>query len=268
MKLFGKYITRLPDYNLTRHEDVPLPMSSACHSREQIKPVKFIPCQDLSGSMIPMTCQDVAKSQARKRKERELLVGEYQKRLSDKAQSKISPEEDNLDEGVELIGSEDRYVCYSSESAELCILNQEKRDITDAINSGNNSTAIQLTMGNQLQFTTSNKLAPAKSKWVFSASLQLSLKQEMIEEVPAAALCDDTTSSYGRIEYCDDMIAEEGVEIVPLGSSADDGMTEHELLSTLQGEDDINTTVLFVKGGRGIFDTATEGYTLAKGSHG
>ena len=67
VKLFGKFITRLPELNLTRHEDVPLPQSFAepYNSKEEIKTVQFVPSQDLSGVMIPMTGQDAKERKLR-----------------------------------------------------------------------------------------------------------------------------------------------------------------------------------------------------------
>ena len=71
MKLFGQFIMRLPEYHLTEHADVPLPQSYAepYHSEEEIKPTKFVPLQDLTGTMIPVTGQDTAENEARKQKE-------------------------------------------------------------------------------------------------------------------------------------------------------------------------------------------------------
>ena len=71
VKLFGQFITRLPEYHLTRHADVPLPQSYAepYHSEEEIKLTKFIPLQDLTGTMILVTGQDTAENKARKQKE-------------------------------------------------------------------------------------------------------------------------------------------------------------------------------------------------------
>ena len=76
VKLFGQFITRLPEFNLTRHEDVPLPESSAepYHSEEEIKVDRFVPSQDLSGDMIPMTGQDVVASRLKKQKEKDSVL--------------------------------------------------------------------------------------------------------------------------------------------------------------------------------------------------
>ena len=101
VKLFGQFITRLPEFNLTRHEDVPLPESSAepYHSEEEIKVDRFVPSQDLSGDMIPMTGQDVVASRLKKQKEKEGLLGRYTK-MAHATTSRESVPEEELDEGL------------------------------------------------------------------------------------------------------------------------------------------------------------------------
>ena len=261
VKLFGKYITRLPEFNLTRHEDVPLPVSSARCSEQIIsQPVefkRFVPSQDLSGCMIPMTGQDVAKLEARKRIEQERLYAEYQKRLSGKSQSALACEEDNLDEGVELIGNEDRMVCYYNESSGVDALTKSAEDAPQGkitTKSGSSGTAIQLSMGNQI----TNPASTSASKWIFSASIQLSLTKATVDDVPTPIplLCDDEN---GRIEQTDDdkekaleeqkedFAAEEGVEIVPFSSSNNISMGIEEPTSKLDNDADNDVAVLFVK---------------------
>jgi hypothetical protein len=200
--------------------------------------------------MIPMIGQDEVKREARKRMEQELLFAEYQQRVSGKSQSDDSPEEDNFEEGVELIESEDRMVCYYKESPELDAVNKENDEDAqrDKISTnGTNGKAIQLTMGNQITTPTTK----TSSKWVFSASIEFSLKREMIDDVPASAdlLCDDDASRMiDQIEQIsdnddddddDDVVTEEGVEIVPFSSS-------NEVMEDLDNDDD-NVAVLYLK---------------------
>lgn len=285
VKLFGKYITRLPEFNLTRHEDVPLPVSSARCSEQIIsQPVefkRFVPSQDLSGCMIPMTGQDVAKLEARKRIEQERLYAEYQKRLSGKSQSALACEEDNLDEGVELIGNEDRMVCYYNESSGVDALTKSAEDAPQGkitTKSGSSGTAIQLSMGNQI----TNPASISASKWVFSASIQLSLTKAPVDDVPTpvSLLRDDDN---GRIEQTDDdeeeaeeeqkendFAAEEGVEIVPLSRSNDISMEIEEPPSKLDNDADNDVAVLYVKnivcdGVRGCI--ATTGDSMSDNTH-
>ena len=229
-------------------------MSSACHSEEVTKPVefkRFVPSQDLSGSMIPMTGQDEVKREAKKRMEQELLFAEYQKRLIGKSQFDYPPVEENLEEEcVELVEREDRFLCYYNESSALdAINNTNNKDAQGKITTnGTNGKVIQLTMGNQIMTPATN----SSLKWVFSASIQFSLKREMIDDVSASAdlLCDDDAPR--RIDQIeqkgdddddddndDDVVTEEGVEIVPFSSSND-------VMEDLDNDDD-NVAVLYLK---------------------
>lgn len=225
VKLFGSFITRLPELNLTRHQDVPLPESSCepYYAEKEVRAVKFVPAQDLSGCMIPMTGQDAAESQLRKRREQERLFGLYQNMVDDTTQStEPVPEEDDLDESFELVGTEDRVVCLHSESSdvgthELTMTTQENLSVRRNSSDRDivvSDKAIQLALGNQL-LPHGIERSPT-SKWVFSASIQLSLRKEAIkEEDQTTALCDEASN---LIEDAD-AVAEEGVEIVPFLSS-------------------------------------------------
>ncbi len=249
VKFFGKYITRLPDFVLDRHEDIPLPVSSAYHHSEvETYPIqfkRFVPSQSLSGSMIPMTGQETAKSKARKRLEQELLFAEYQKRLSGTSeQSELASDEDNVEEGIELFASEDRVVCYDT-------LNKHGKDVPqDSITNTNaNCKAIQLTMGNQLVTPTA-----ASSKWVFSASIQFSMKRETVDGASShvALLNDDASLNRKRIEekeddIVDDVVEEEGVEILQFSMSNDDIMTDID--QTPLNDDGDDVAVMYVKEG-------------------
>ena len=58
VRLFGPFITKLPQCELARHEDVPLPESSAEPYHRGIDDIDaklFIPGQNLNGVMIPST---------------------------------------------------------------------------------------------------------------------------------------------------------------------------------------------------------------------
>ena len=256
VKFFGKYITRLPDFVLNRHEDIPLPVSSASHHSEvQSCPVefkRFVPSQDLSGPMIPMTGQETAKSKSRKRLEQELLLAEYKKRLSGTSQSELASDEDNVEKGIELFASEDRVVCYVDESSELDTLNKHAEDAPqDSITATNaNCKAIQLTMGNQM----ATPATATSSKWVFSASIQFSLKRETIDGASShvARLHHDASLNHQRMEekdddIDDDVVEEEGVEIVPFRNSNDEIMTEID--QTPLNDDSDNVAVMYVKEG-------------------
>ena len=81
VRLFGKYITTIPGFNLTRHEDVPLPESTAepYHSEEEVQTVKFIPSQDLSDAMMPITDETM---QCKLMKQQEKLVRDMEASVS------------------------------------------------------------------------------------------------------------------------------------------------------------------------------------------
>ena len=242
VKLFGKYITTNPGFNLTRHEDVPLPESSAepYQSEEEVKTVKFIPSQELSGAMIPIT-DDTIRSKSRKQKERDTLVNQYRRRVTDRKVIDSATKDDELDEGYELIGIEDRVVCLHSSLAEVGALDAAKMEATHKISKLGGDV---VGAGKEIQLAMESQLQPhdaSKSKWVFSASIKLSLRKETIEGGSGTpAICDDTTAicadttSDGMIEQMDG-IAEEGVEIVPfLGSFNDDnaGSVSHALVES------------------------------------
>lgn len=62
---FGKYITLIPNQNLSRHCDTPLPSSSAIVHCEKTTPAprvarEHVPGQQFFGSMIPRTCKEAA----------------------------------------------------------------------------------------------------------------------------------------------------------------------------------------------------------------
>ena len=244
VKLFGQFITRLPEFNLTRHEDVPLPESSAepYHHSEEIKVDRFVPSQDLSGDMIPMTGQDVVASQLKKQKEKEGLLGMYKKMARVTTSNESVPEEE-LDEGFELIGSENRVVCMHSESSGEA----DEKGSTELATTTSNSERDIIISDKAIQLASENQLQPlnsSKSKWVFSASIQLSLRKETVEENPTPAL------SYGKkkglIKQTSEL-AEQGVEVVPLLGSDDDSTAQPDAQSRLEDDTDDHVSVLYVK---------------------
>ena len=231
VRLFGKYITTIPGFNLTRHEDVPLPESTAepYHSEEEVQTVKFIPSQDLSDAMMPIT-DDTVQCKLMKQQEKYRLLSSYEKRVNDRELFDSSAAmSDDLVEGYELIGTNDRLVCLHS--------TKEEKDSSYMKNKSN----LVKTNDKSIQLKTSDK---AKYKWTFTASIQLMLKKEPVEECSTpdaplfygdtagallcedtadALLCEDTAAIHNEmIEEMDDL-SQEGVEIVPvLGSNDDD----------------------------------------------
>lgn len=241
VRLFGKYITTIPGFNLTRHEDVPLPESTAepYHSEEEVHTVKFIPSQDLSDAMMPIT-DDTVQCKLMKQQEKDQLLRKYEKRVNDRElfDSAVAVGDD-LVEGYELISTKNRLVCLHS--------TKEEKDSSHM----KNKSDLVKTTDKSIQLRTSDK---AKYKWTFTASIQLMLKKEPVEEcrtpdapllcedAAATLLCDnaagallcehtadallgeDTAAIHNEmIEEMDDL-SQEGVEIVPvLGSNNDEG---------------------------------------------
>ncbi|KAL7527539.1 hypothetical protein ACHAXR_004052 [Thalassiosira sp. AJA248-18] len=257
VKLFGQFITRLPEFNLTRHEDVPLPESSAepYQSKEEIKTVKFVPSQDLSGSMIPMTGQDAVESEARKKKEKDCLLGKYQKMVNEKPESLFALE-DEWDEGFELIGTEDHVVCLHSESSEVATGMKELESTLIAPARSNSERdvvlsdkAIQLALEKELHQDPKKAKRP-KSKWIFSAKVSLSLRKEAVEDLsatPALESPDNPARLCDSSNLIEDTVQEEGVEIVPfLSGSAHDDMAKSGPPLELENDSD-HVSVLYVK---------------------
>lgn len=226
VRWFGKFITRLPDYNLVRHEDVPLPESFAepYHS-EDVTSKRFVPSQDLSGSMVPLIGQNADERRAKVESEKDCLVGLYQKMTDQSPDHMVhSPEEDNVieDEGFEIIGgSENQIICLPSESEDATkeVKEPNSTEITAARSKSErdivvSDKAIQSALEKELLRQSSNRI-PSKSKWVFSATVAFSLRRERVPAPPALEtptsprLCNDACKS---IEQAGP--EEEGVEIV------------------------------------------------------
>jgi hypothetical protein len=247
VKLFGKYITTIPGYNLTRHEDVPLPESSAqpYQSGEEVKIVKFIPSQELSGFMIPIT-GDTIRCQTSKQEEKDCLVNQYQKRVTERNLFDSFKEDDDLDAGYELIGTEDRLVCVHSTFAEVGALATANMEST---RNGSKSEQDYYISDNSIQLALKSHIQPhdtRTSKWVLSASIKLSLRKEGIEEESVApALCANTSSNE-TIEPMD-ALAEEGVEIVPVLDFLDDDHAELDSQTALVVSDIDHVSVLYFR---------------------
>ena len=241
VKLFGEFITRLPEFNLVRHDDVPLPESSAePYHQSEIKVERFVPSQDLSGVIIPMTGQDAVQNQLNKQKEKELLLGQYHHKMANSTSpSESAQSEEEVDEGFELIGSENQVVClHSPQSSTLSATDNDKVTSSELAATSSSSEgdvvvssdkAIQLALENQLQ-PHSGGGSPTQSKWVFSASIKLSLRKEIVEgetqTTPIAAICDEEDRDLIRQKSSD--VLEEGIEIVAGEIAESDPQSEFE----------------------------------------
>lgn len=226
VKLFGKFITRLPEFNLTRHEDVPLPESYAepYHSKGEVVTAKFVPSQDLSGSLIPVTGQDENENRLRKKKERDDLLEQYHKMAEESGPELAPPEDEELDAGYELVSTEDRLICIPSEhSDEGKIVTQQSSDIVQTSSRSARDTAMTEKVIKQLAFEQESELKPPKSQWVFSAQVSLSLKKEIVDDVKPMTPALSSGPSKKLIKEDADTLEEEGVEIAMLGEVSPTG---------------------------------------------
>ena len=257
VKLFGQYITRLPDFNLTRHEDTPLPESSAepYRSKQRVKDVrKFVPSQDLSGAMIPMTGQEATERRVKMGKDKDTLVGKFQEMVCETPELTYAPSQEDLDEGYELNLQEDRVVCLHSESEDIA-KSTESKEITPARCNSERSVVlsdqmVQLALEKELGEPRQKK-GGSKTKWIFSAKVLLSLRKEAEQDSPSPpalessagpALCD----ANNLIEHS---VEEEGVEIVPLLEATNDGTKVSGSSSHLESESE-HVSLFYVKENR------------------
>ena len=240
IKLFGKFITRLPEFNLTRHEDVPLPQSFAepYNSREKIETVQFVPSQDLSGVMIPMTGQDATERKLRKKEERNHLLKQFQVMKKRKTQNITTTTEDQQETGFELVRlSKNRLVCVPSS--------------VDYIGTG--SKLIHSALEKVLKEPRKPKPLKTenlKRKWIFSAKILFSLRQETSHDnrPTNSSLCNGTDKKFLEADFVQekhltDCVQEEGVEVVPfLETHQDTAGTSLQL-----DESNDNVSVLYVQ---------------------
>ena len=240
VKLFGEFITKLPDYELARHEDIPLPESSAepFHGHQSIDAKLFIPGQNLRGTMIPSTEEYDAEDYSPSKETNDLV--EIFNDLLTKRQGEQEPVE-NVHDNFELVNEENQIVCVRSSdvshdhSDERMIKRLSSRTIQTALDNHE-------TQGIQ----EAPKIPKQKSKWLFSASIQLSLTKEPVKEDETAHLLDHDRRNQNMIEdtTCD-AIQEEGIEIVP-GSLRDKSESNGDV-SLIENTETDHVSVLYVK---------------------
>lgn len=228
---------------LSRHEDVPLPESSAEPYRgEAIEAKQFIPGQNLHGVMIPSTGEFNERSQESVSKERDTLIDQFHNLVTN--QSAINDEDDISDEGFELVTNENQIVCVSSDVAEN---NSETRMTRDHSSVHNNipQRSIQKMPESQIQ-KVHDAHQQTKSKWVFSASIHMSLTREPLQNDEAAALLENDSPDI-MIDYdSPNEIEEEGVEVVPFLCEENEPSRDDQLASSDECVDD-HVSVLYVK---------------------
>jgi hypothetical protein len=123
--------------------------------------------------------------------------------------------DDNVNEGFELVSDEDQIVCVRSD--DLAENDPGKRLITrfsSASEGELQERAIQAALDNQMQ-EVHDVQRKKKSKWVFSASIHLSLTKEPEDEDDHVALLKDERPEKSINFDFSDKIEEEGIEVVP-----------------------------------------------------
>ena len=217
VKLFGEYITKLPDYELSRHEDIPLPESSAepYHGDDNVEAKLFIPGQNIQGAMIPSTTEYNTQSQMTSSSERDLILDQYKVMAANLA---IGSPDECLHDDFELVSDEDQIVCLRSPS----LVDNDSLESRQSMIKRLSSRTIQTALDQDIQQKTIDvpQRGQQKSRWIFSASIQLSLKQESEREgemVDGLPLLDADMQGQKLIEdhVANNAIEEEGVEVVP-----------------------------------------------------
>eukprot|EP00956_Cyclotella_meneghiniana_P020727 scaffold36991_cov79-Cyclotella_meneghiniana.AAC.3 len=243
VKLFGEYITKLPDYELSRHEDIPLPESSAepYHGDDNVEAKLFIPGQNIQGAMIPSTTEYNTQSQMTSSSERDLILDQYKVMAANLA---IGSPDECLHDDFELVSDEDQIVCLRSPS----LVDNDSLESRQSMIKRLSSRTIQTALDQDMQQKTIDvpQQGQQKSRWIFSASIQLSLKQESEREgemVDGLPLLDADMQEQKLIEdhVANNAIEEEGVEVVPYleceenESNKDDDNTDHVSVLYLKG---------------------------------
>lgn len=249
VKLFGRYITSLPEYELSRHEDVPLHESSAepYEGEDEVEAKLFVPGQNLRGVMVPSTGEYNARSQGTAPLERDILVNKFNDLITAKSASTLI--DNNVDEGFELVsGGDDQIICVRSN--DLTENDPRKRSINRLSSSCEGELqerAIQAALENQMQ-EVQDVQRKKKSKWVFSASIHLSLTKEPDDENDNVVLLKDTRPEQNIDIDLPNEIEEEGVEVVPylLCDESKSGREDENAFPEEHAETD-HISVLYVK---------------------
>lgn len=245
MRLFGPFITKLPEYELARHEDVPLPESSAepyhC-GVDSIDAKLFIPGQNLNGVMIPSTGEYNAISQAAL-SDKDNLVDQFNSLLKNELDSTRRPD-DVIHENFELVSSNsNQVVCIRSDE------NCSEAQMIKRLSSRTIQTALDNHQARQIQ-EVKTPLKQKSSRWVFTASVHLSLTKEVNDaESHHNPLLDYDRRNQPMIEDDDtNAIEEEGVEVVPyLSGEENEPIRDDNLVSQDEHAENEHISVLYVK---------------------
>ena len=217
MKLFGEYITKLPDYELSRHEDIPLGESSAepYHGDGNVETKLFIPGQNIQGAMIPSTTEYNAQSQMTSLSVRDFILDQYKLMAANLA---IRSPDESLHDEFELVNNEDQIVCVRSPS----LVDNDSPESEQSMMKRLSSRTIQTALDQDIKQKSIDgpQQGQNNSRWVFSASIQLSLKQE---KERGGGIANNLPLLHGDIQgqklikdhVANNAIEEEGVEVVP-----------------------------------------------------
>ena len=201
-----------------------------------------MPGQNLTGVMIPNSGRDLTSARATAPEEKKKKLIEHYQQFSEAQQRQTisMPIDDEVVEGFELVKPEEGQItCVPSE--------KEQTRLVRRLSSGRDPNVSERELEAALDSPLQKGYDPTKQKrWVFSASIQLSFKQESADNRSDLELCDDRN---GRkmIQYVPEEIEEEGVEIIPLlgmGSNLD----ENESPNVDEFDDNARVSVLYVKG--------------------
>ena len=193
--------------------------------------------------MIPIA-GDTIRCRTRQQEGKESLVNQYQKRVIDRKTPDALMEDDVLDAGYELIGTEDRLVCVHSSIADDVALDTANIQST---HNGSKSEQDHYRSANSIQLAMESRIIQPHdtwSKWVLSASIHLSLRK-IEEESVLPAICADTSSNE-KIEPMD-TLSEEGVEIVPVLDLLDDDHSGSNSQRALVVSDIDHVSILYLR---------------------
>lgn len=231
---------------MVRHEDIPLPESFAetYHGAGEVATKLFIPGQNLNGVMIPSTGEYNAQSQA-SLAEKDVMVEQFNALITKQMARKIPDKK--CHEGFELVSSEDQIVCVQSSDstnnhAEECMIKRlSSRTIQTALNSQD------MQRNNEIQEAQTKQ----KPKWVFSASIHLSLTKEIPTEDGGMnmPLLDSNRRGQHMIEDgAANTVEEEGVEVVPYPSEGNESNSrDDDLVSSDKCAVNDHISVLYLK---------------------
>jgi hypothetical protein len=163
---------------------------------------------------VPSTGEYNVRSQGTAAAEKDILVKKFNDFIRTRSSS-AQLIDDNVNEGFELVSGKDKIVCVRSD--DLTENDPGKRLVkrfSSASEGELQERAIQAALDNQMQ-EVHNVQRKKKSKWVFSASIHLSLTKEPEDKDDHIALLEDERPEKNIDFDFSEEIEEEGIEVVP-----------------------------------------------------